>query len=290
MPWEKRTKVLTALVGALLSTVASRAIAATVGSVTAVNPAASGIAPGAGSRSLTLGADVVFNETIKTSGEGSAQLSFLDRSTLNVGRNSSLVIDKFVYDPDSGTGSMGVNLTKGVLRFVGGQISHTSGVSITTPVAVVAVRGGSATVGFAGSDAQKFCPGVLFINHIGTLTMKNKSGDTLTIAKQGYGVCVTSDNEPFPEPILIPDWVIQAFLDDAGSNGNQHGGATDLPTDQDATRFGFNSPRLDPPGSNPLDIITIINTGNSASGGNSQNMETSGSDFGPPSSGPGSGG
>jgi hypothetical protein len=281
MPWEKRTKVLTALVGALLSTVASRAIAATVGSVTAVNPAASGIAPGAGARSLTLGADVVFNETIKTSGEGSAQLSFLDRSTLNVGRNSSLVIDKFVYDPDSGTGSMGVNLTTGVLRFVGGQISHTSGVSITTPVAVVAVRGGSATVGFAGSEAQKFCPGVLFINHIGSLTLSNKV-DSITIGKQGYGVCVTSEDKPFPEPILIPDWVIQAFLDNAGSSGNQHGGATDLPSDQDATRFGLGSDRLDPPGtapgSNPLDIVTIINSGNSVSGGQSQDMETSGSD------------
>ena len=276
MPWEKRSRVLTTLLSALLSTAAplSRAIAETVGSVSAVNQSATGVAPGAGSRMLTLGQDVLFHETINTSGEGSAQLAFLDRSTLNVGRGSSLVIDEFVYNPASGTGSMGLSLTKGVLRFVGGQISHTAGVTVTTPVATVGIRGGSATVGFGAPGGGQKCVGAIFINHIGTLTLKNKV-DQITIGRPGYGVCVTSADQPFPEPFLIPDALLQGYLGSTGSGGNQHGGATDLPTDQMTERAGFDFPRLkppgNPPGGNPFNIVTIINAGNGDASSQAQN-------------------
>ena len=109
MSWEKRSQVLTSLVTALLSTTAplSRAMADSVGSVSAVNQAASGILPSGGARLLSLGQDVIFKETIKTTGAGSAQVAFLDRSTLNVGQNSSVVIDEFIFNPAAGTGTMG---------------------------------------------------------------------------------------------------------------------------------------------------------------------------------------
>ena len=45
------------------------------------------------------------------------QLIFLDKTTLNVGPNSDLVIDEFIYDPSRGAGQMAVSMTKGVLRF-----------------------------------------------------------------------------------------------------------------------------------------------------------------------------
>jgi len=270
MPWEKRSHVLTSLVTALLSTTAplSRAMADSIGSVSAVNQAANGILPSGGSRLLSLGQDVIFKETIKTTGAGSAQVAFVDRSTLNVGQNSSVVIDEFIFNPAAGTGTMGLSLSKGVLRFVGGQISHTAGVTINTPVATVGLRGGSATVGVAGpKQRRKSCEGTIFINHIGALRLKNKV-DEINITRPGFGVCVVSDDKPFPEPFFIPDDLLQAYLGSTGSHGDQHGGAADLPTDQMTARAGFTFPRLDPPGtppgSNPFDIVTIINSGNNA--------------------------
>jgi len=269
MPWEKRSQILTSLVTALLSTTAplSRALAdGSIGSVSAVNPAASGALPGGGARTLTLGQDVLFKEAIKTTGAGSAQVAFIDRSTLNIGQNSTVVIDEFVFNPATGTGAMGLTISKGVLRFVGGQISHTSGVAVNTPVATVGLRGGSATIGIADPKGQDSdCKGTIFVNHIGTLTLKNKV-DQIDITRPGYGVCVTSDDQPFPPPFLIPDRLLQKYIRSAGSQGNQHGGANDLPTDQMTSRAGFDFPRLDPPpdhpGGNPFNIITIINAGN----------------------------
>jgi hypothetical protein len=75
-------------------------------------------------RVLRIGTRVVHKERIQTTAEGTVQLLFIDKTTLNIGPNSNLVIDSFVYDPSAGTGKIATSLTKGALRFVGGQLSH----------------------------------------------------------------------------------------------------------------------------------------------------------------------
>ena len=273
---DKSGPVLPTLLGILLSTTAPvlRAEAQPIGSVAAVNQSATGAEPGGAGRMLTIGQDVVFRETIKTSNAGSAQIAFVDRSTLNVGRNSNVLIDQFVYDPNGGKNAMALTLTRGMLRFVGGQISHTAGATIKTPVAVVGVRGGSATVGYSALQGAGNCKGVIIINHIGSLTLKNNVS-SLTISKPGYGVCVTSANEPFPEPFLVPDSLIDQFMQAATSGDGQSGGTNTPPSDHLFTQFGFNLPRLNPPGnppgSNPFDIITIINSGDQITVSHAQN-------------------
>ncbi len=273
---DKSGPILPTLLGILLSTAAplSRAEAQPIGSVAAVNQSATGVEPGSGGRMLTLGQDVVYRETIKTSNLGSAQIAFVDRSTLNVGRNSNVLIDQFVYDPAGGKNAMALTLTKGMLRFVGGQISHTAGATIKTPVAVVGVRGGSATVGYSAAKGGGACKGVMIINHLGSLTLKNKV-DSLTISKPGYGVCVTSADAPFPEPFLVPDSLINQFMQAATSGAGQTGGTNTPPSNQMFTQFGFNLPRLNPPGnppgSNPFNVITIINSGDQNTVSHAQN-------------------
>ncbi len=265
MPWEKHSKLLPALLGILLSTTATRAMADSVGSVSAVNQATTGTPPGAAPRRLALGTELLFNEKIETSADGSAQLAFIDRSTLNVGRNSSVVIDKFVYRPGASGGAMSLTLTRGILRFVGGQVSHTAGAEIKTPTTIMGIRGGSATVGYS-QDGADGCRGTMFINHVGTLKLRNNV-DEVTIRRPGYGVCITSLNAPIPKPFLVSDALLNAFIKSATSRNSQHGGAIDLPTDQMALRNGLPSPRLEPPGNpagNVFDILSIINSGNAA--------------------------
>ena len=66
------------------------AAAQTVGSVGAFNTSATGTPPGSSSRVLALGADVVQQERLQTDAQGTAQITFLDKSALNVGRNSTI--------------------------------------------------------------------------------------------------------------------------------------------------------------------------------------------------------
>ena len=72
---------------------------------------------------LRIGIDVQANELITTNANDRAHLVFLDGSSLTVGPNAQLTIDKFVFDPSTKTGELAINASKGVLRLVGGKIS-----------------------------------------------------------------------------------------------------------------------------------------------------------------------
>src|SRR5437588_514776 len=102
--------VRTAGLSALMLVVDTSALMAQrVGVNSAVNPAAEGTPPGAASRRLVLGQEVVYNERISTTAEGQTQILFLDESSMTVGPNSNLTIDQFVYDPNSGTGKLAMS-------------------------------------------------------------------------------------------------------------------------------------------------------------------------------------
>src|ERR1700749_1728093 len=188
------TRLLTILLSILAPM--TRVVAQNMGKVGAVNQDATGTPPGESTHTLVVGAGVVYKENIKTTSGGSTQILFPDQSTLNIGHNSSMVIDEYVYDPKAGTGKMVASLVEGTMRFVGGQISHTDGVTITTPIAGLGIRGGGATVAFpitpqlAASDPNLAgCSGELVIGHVGTLILKNKTGE-VTI-RPGFATCVS---------------------------------------------------------------------------------------------------
>src|ERR1700723_3838599 len=84
--------------GAVLA-LSAAARADTVGTAGAVNTSTSGTPPGAPARVIEIGAQVVGNEKIQPPGTGSVQVLFTDKTPLNAGPTSTLVIDRFVYNP-----------------------------------------------------------------------------------------------------------------------------------------------------------------------------------------------
>lgn len=138
--------VAAATLGLALMAMSPMALADTVGTAAAVKPSSTGTPPGGSARTLAIGTGIVARERIQTTGSGSLQVMFKDKSTLTVGPGSDVVIDEFVYNPGAGGGRFATRLTKGALRFVGGEISHTTGATINTPVATLGIRGGAAFV------------------------------------------------------------------------------------------------------------------------------------------------
>ena len=165
---------------ALLAAMAGGSEAQQVGTAGAVNPAAQ-----ASGRVLNVGGNILFKERISTTAAGSVQVIFVDKTTLNIGPNSDMVIDEFVYNPNTKSGKMTATLTKGVLRVVGGNVTHTEGATVKTPVASVGVRGGVATI----SHSQQ--TGTQAINHFGRLEVSS-GNSTETIRRPGFAVQVTT--------------------------------------------------------------------------------------------------
>jgi hypothetical protein len=92
-----RKLIATPLAATLLA--AGPAAAQQVGTATtatAVNPMTESTQPDGITGKLSAGARVMHKERIHTSPSGSAQLLFLDKSSLDIAPNTNLVIDEFV--------------------------------------------------------------------------------------------------------------------------------------------------------------------------------------------------
>ena len=78
-----------------------------------------------------------------TTQDGAWQLEFEDETRVDVTEHSRMVIDEFIYDPNSGKGALGMRATLGAVRYASGQIAKNSRqrVNIRTPSAKITVRG-----------------------------------------------------------------------------------------------------------------------------------------------------
>lgn len=118
----------------MLAIGSTAANAQTIGTANSVKPEASGSIGG----TLSAGSGIHANETIKTGSAGQAGLQFNDHSNLTVGPGSNVRLDKFVYDPNKGSGSIAIEATRGAFRFA----SQNKGeVKIKTPSGTLGIRG-----------------------------------------------------------------------------------------------------------------------------------------------------
>ncbi|MHA1524632.1 MAG: FecR family protein [Alphaproteobacteria bacterium] len=92
------------------------------------------------SRQLAKGDEIFANELITTDEDSTANLVFADETELAVGPLSSITLDKFVYDPDTKTGEIVFNATRGVFRFITG-LGNKNIYTIKTPLATIGVQG-----------------------------------------------------------------------------------------------------------------------------------------------------
>jgi hypothetical protein len=163
-----------------------------VGVAAAVKPEATSQPPGGDASILRIGKSVVYNERIDTSGTGQVQVLLVDGSTFTVGPGSSLVIDKFVYNPASGRGALVASFSKGALRFVGGKLSKNDpGVKVKTPAGELTVRGGIFTAKISGANKAlitfDFGTSLSILRH-GRLSVTRFAGDVISINGPGAPV------------------------------------------------------------------------------------------------------
>ena len=88
------------------------------------------------------GTGINMNDVITTS-KAKLGLTFEDNTKVAITPQSKLVIDDFVYDPNSGTGKLAMNVAMGTVRYASGAIAKNSreNVRLRTPTATIAVRG-----------------------------------------------------------------------------------------------------------------------------------------------------
>ena len=107
---------------------------------------AHGAAPQQAFRRAALDLKTFKAERVEATPIGAGQFLLLDQTSLTVWPDSDIVLDAYLYDPETATGEMTLSATRGVMRFIGGKISKTTDVIVTTPHTVIAIPGGLAQI------------------------------------------------------------------------------------------------------------------------------------------------
>ncbi len=85
---------------------------------------------------LPIGSRVIIGPT------GSLKVILLDDTMFSMGPNSDMVIDEFVYDPDTHEDRFLSRITKGIFRFVAGRVGHRPDQwRVNVPSGAVGIRG-----------------------------------------------------------------------------------------------------------------------------------------------------
>ncbi len=113
-------------------------------------------------RTLKAGDKIYLNETIYAGNGSGTQLLLLDQSTFTIGADSEVLMDTFIYDPETNDGKIVATVKEGSLKVISGLISKKNPESLTVKVP-------EGTLGSRGTEFQ-------------TIVSKNrKKTDTLLI-------------------------------------------------------------------------------------------------------------
>jgi hypothetical protein len=182
----------------LLSIFTGHQVAAqeTIGTVSRIQGEASG-ARGGIVQALGLNASVFLNETVSTGAAARLELTFKDNTQLTLGENAKLTLDRYVFNPTAGRGTIRFRLV-GAFRFLSGQVSKLarSDVSVTTPVATIGIRGTE----FWGGPVDDQSLGVFLIE--GAVRVSNAAGAQI-LNRPGQG---TNIARPGAAPGPITFW------------------------------------------------------------------------------------
>ena len=151
--------------------------------------------------------DIFSYDTIKT-GKGKVAIGFIDETRVDITQHSKLIIDEFVYDPNTKKGSLSLKSALGTVRYASGQIAKTSptSVQIKTPTATIGVRGTdfSMTVDELGSSTIILLPscdtnGNCFV---GEISVESDAG--MVIMNQAFQATVvdTINSRPL-KPVIV---------------------------------------------------------------------------------------
>ena len=151
--------------------------------------------------------DVFSYDTVKT-GKGKTSIDFVDDTRVDVTEHSKLIIDEFVYDPNTKKGKLSLKASLGTIRYASGQIAKNSrqDVNITTPTATIAVRGTdfSMTVDEIGSSTIILLPscdatGACFV---GEISVESDVGQVILNQAFQATVVGTVSSQPM-KPVLL---------------------------------------------------------------------------------------
>ncbi len=180
---------------------------------------------------------IFLGDEVNSAHKSSLQVLLKDQTVFTVGPDCQLTIDKYIYDPDKNSNSLGATVKKGMFRFMSGNISKSGPESVTidTPVASMGIRG-TMVEGLVGAEAIAFARraglipsgtkidmdgATLFVlrgpgkrsrarNRKGEISVTS-GGHTVTTRRSGYAIFVGAANMAPTKPFRLDADIFDVF-------------------------------------------------------------------------------
>ena len=186
-----RPLISTAVLLVAIACASSAARAERIGKATSAVPTAT-FSDGGDAQDIEIGTTYEQNDRIKTGRDGAAELEFLDGTSLTIGANSEIVLDKMIFDRNRAKNAT-VEVVRGTLRFVTGNSDH-SAYQIKTPVATIGVRGTVIDVSLDRDDMVfNTVEGVGVVCHGGTNCRDIRAGEQpIAVNRTGFRIATAA--------------------------------------------------------------------------------------------------
>jgi hypothetical protein len=94
-----------------------------------------------GTETAVVGTLVHMNDELRTGPKAHLEVTFRDKTTLTLGENAKVTIDRYVFNPAESTGELVLTTGVAAFRLATGQIGemHNKNINVTTPAAAMAV-------------------------------------------------------------------------------------------------------------------------------------------------------
>jgi len=193
------------------------------------------------------GGEAIFlQDAIQSGPRSGMQILLLDETVFTIGPESEMVVDEFVYDPQTNTGKVGAQITKGVFRFVTGRVArqNPADMNVKLPSGTLGVRG---TIVAGRVDAVKQSSLLVLLgegreNDTGSPASAFEAcnaGVCKQVRRPGYGLKIDGPGFPPSEPFLVPlpeiDRLTQSVSDPAGyveTATSSGGGGADVASEE----------------------------------------------------------
>jgi hypothetical protein len=158
-------------------------------------------------------ADPIFvNDTLRTAPDGSLGITFDDETTFSLSSNTMLVVDKFLYAPDSKDNAASFHVGTGTAAFVASLVAKTGDLRITTDTVALGVRGTTGVVDVPeAGPAPTVAPTIKLYpdtdGHVGQIQVSDYQGNqlgTLTRGASAFSIRPAGGGNFTAAPYQIP--------------------------------------------------------------------------------------
>lgn len=177
------------------------------------------------------GDPIFLGDTIETGPGAGLQIMLMDETIFTIGPDAALVIDEFVYDPETNAGKVTASVLKGAFRFVSGRVAKEEprNMNVKTPVGTIGIRGTSAAGRVippdpADSTSETTADIVLLgpgadnnaDERAGRIIVSN-ADTSVEISRSGFGTTIAGADLPPTIPVRFEQTVVAGLTGNLGT-------------------------------------------------------------------------